>query len=323
MAKSNNQKLKLMYLKDMLLKNTDENHYIKINEIIDNLAKYDIKAERKSIYSDIEALKEMGMDIDCDRRRGYAVLSRDFELVEIKMLVDAVQSSRFITAKKSLSLIKKLENFTSKYEAYNLHRQVFVLNKIKSMNESIYYTLDKIYDAIAADCNIKFKYFKWNINKEQELKKDGKFYIVSPWHLCWDNTNYYLIAVDTADNKIKHFRIDKILKTEIIEDKRIGNDLIKDLDMSVYSDFHFSMFGGEVEVVTLKADNSLSNVVIDRFGKDITIVKSDDSSFTVNVKVAVSDQFLGWIFGMGGGIKILEPESVKERMRELAREYIN
>lgn len=322
MAKSNNQKLKLIYIRDMLLKNTDENHYMNMNEIIDNLAKNDIKAERKSIYNDIETLREMGIDIDSNRRKGYAVLSRDFELVEIKMLVDAIQGSRFITAKKSMNLIKKLEAFTSKYEAANLHRQVFVLNKIKNMNESIYYTLDFIYDAIAADCKIKFKYFKWNINKEQELKKDGKFYVVSPWYLCWDNTNYYLIAYDDVDKKIKHFRIDKMLNADKVNEKREGKETFDNMDMAVYSDFHFSMFGGNVEIVTLKVQNDLSNVVIDRFGKDITIIKSDDESFTVRVKVAVSDQFLGWIFGLGGGVKIIDPLQIKKRMEELAKQYI-
>lgn len=221
-----------------------------------------------------------------------------------------------------MSLIKKLENFTSKYQANDLQRQVFVLNKIKSMNESIYYTLDFIYGAIAADTKIKFKYFKWNINKEQELKKDGRFYVVSPWHLCWDNTNYYLIGYDDNDKKIKHFRIDKMLSTNTVNEKREGKELFDKIDMAVYSDTHFSMFGGEIENVTLNVKNELSNVVIDRFGKNISIIKSDEDSFTVKVRVAVSDQFLGWIFGLGGGIKIIEPHNVKERMSELAKKYI-
>lgn len=322
MAKSSNQKRKLIYIRDMLLENTDTNHYMSVNEIIENLAKNNIKAERKSIYSDIETLRDMGIDIVSHRRKGYAVVSREFELVEIKMLVDAVQSSRFITARKSMTLIKKLENFTSKYEAMNLQRQVFVLNKIKNMNESIYYTLDFIYDAIAADCKIRFKYFKWNINKEQELKKDGKYYVVSPWHLCWDNTNYYLIAYDDIDNKIKHFRIDKMLRTGVIDEKRSGREVFEKFDMAVYSDFHFSMFSGDVTTVTLQCKNELSNVIIDRFGKNISIIKADDESFTVCVKVAVSDQFLGWIFGLGGSVKILAPVELKNRMKELAEKYI-
>lgn len=322
MAKQNNQKLKLIYIRDMLLKNTDENHYMSMNDIIDNLAKNDIKAERKSIYNDINTLKDMGMDIECNRRKGYAVVSRELEFVEIKMLVDAIQSSRFITIKKSMNLIKKLESFTSKYKASNLQRQVFVLNKVKNMNESIYYTLDFIYDAIAANQKIKFKYFKWNINKEQELKKDGKFYIVSPGFLCWDNTNYYLIAYDDADKKIKHFRIDKMLHTNITEEKREGKALFDKLDIAAYTDTHFSMFGGDVERVTLKCKNELSNVVIDRFGQDISILKSDNKSFTVNVTVALSNQFLGWIFGLGGGVEIIGPEVVKKRMKSIAVKYI-
>ncbi|MGN1318293.1 MAG: helix-turn-helix transcriptional regulator [Lachnospirales bacterium] len=322
MAKSNNQKRKLIYIRDMLLKNTDINHYMTMNEIIENLAKNDIKAERKSIYNDIETLRDMGIDIECNRRKGYAVISRDFELVEIKMLVDAVQSSRFITARKSMNLIKKLENFVSSFEANNLQRQVFVLNKIKSMNESIYYTLDLIYDAMAKNSKIKFKYFKWNINKEQELKKDGKFYVVSPWHLCWDNTNYYLIAYDSTSESIKHFRIDKMLRTDIVKEDREGKEIFNKIDMAVYSDSHFSMFGGNIKNVTLQCNNDVSNVIIDRFGKNISILKSDDENFTVNVKVAVSDQFLGWIFGLGGKVKIVEPLEIKERMKELAVKYI-
>lgn len=322
MAKSTNQKMKLIFIKDYLLRNTDKNHYVTTNDIIEYLASNGIKAERKSVYSDIETLKTMGLDIDSVRRKGYAVLSREFELVEIKMLVDAIQSSRFISAKKSMGLIKKLENFTSKYEARNLQRQVFVLNKIKSMNESIYYTLDSIYDCISCDRQIKFKYFKWNINKEQELKKDGKFYEVSPWYLCWNNTNYYLIAYDSTAEKIKHFRIDKMLSTDMIDKPREGKELFENMDMAVYSDTHFSMFAGTIGNVTLRCKNEFSNVVIDRFGPDIAIIKADDESFTVNVKVAMSKQFLGWVFGLGGGVKIVAPTDLKEKMKELAYQYI-
>ena len=214
MSKSSNQKLKLIYLMKILLERTDETHGITMPEIIDALAAYDISAERKSLYNDIENLRVYGLDIigtQEDRTYSYHIGNRQFELAELKLLVDSVQSAKFITAKKSNELIKKIEGLASKYEASQLHRQVFVAGRVKTMNESIYYNVDRIHTAIAENSRITFQYFQWNVDKKMELRHDGALYDVSPWSLSWDDENYYLIAYDSSEGMIKHFRVDKML----------------------------------------------------------------------------------------------------------------
>ncbi len=220
MAKGTNQKLKLMYLMKILLEKTDEGHSITMPEIIESLKAYDITAERKSIYADMEALRTYGMDIIGEQKNKtyyYHVGNRQFELAELKLLVDSVQSSKFITAKKSNELIKKIEGFASKYEAKQLQRQVFVTERIKTMNESIYYNVDKIHAAIGANVKIKFQYFQWNVDKKMELRHASEFYYISPSALSWDNENYYLIGFDSEAYMIKHYRVDKMLTIELAE----------------------------------------------------------------------------------------------------------
>ena len=214
MPKSSNQKLKLIYLMKILLERTDETHSITMPEIIEALAAYDISAERKSLYNDIENLRVYGLDVigtQEDRTYSYHIGNRQFELAELKLLVDSVQSAKFITAKKSNELIKKIEGLASKYEASQLHRQVFVTGRVKTMNESIYYNVDRIHTAIAENSRITFQYFQWNVDKKMELRHDGALYEVSPWSLSWDDENYYLIAYDGNEGIIKHFRVDKML----------------------------------------------------------------------------------------------------------------
>ena len=214
MPKSSNQKLKLIYLMKILLERTDETHSITMPEIIEALAAYDISAERKSLYNDIENLRVYGLDVigtQEDRTYSYHIGNRQFELAELKLLVDSVQSAKFITAKKSNELIKKIEGLASKYEASQLHRQVFVTGRVKTMNESIYYNVDRIHTAIAENSRITFQYFQWNVDKKMELRHDGALYEVSPWSLSWDDENYYLIAYDSNEGIIKHFRVDKML----------------------------------------------------------------------------------------------------------------
>ena len=257
----------------------------------------------------------------------YHVGSRQFELAELKLLVDSIQSAKFITAKKSTELIKKIEGLASKYEASQLQRQVYVSGRIKTMNESIYYNVDKIHTAIGANSKITFQYFQWDINKQMVLRKGGGLYEVSPWALSWDDENYYLIAFDSNEDKIKHFRVDKMLNIEVTDDKREGKERFKEFDMAIYAKKTFGMFGGEEQTVKLLCENTFAGVMIDRFGKDIFMVPADDAHFTVNINVAVSKQFLSWIFALGEGVKILEPESViqqiKEETKRLMRQYNN
>lgn len=329
MGKSTKQKLKILYLMRILLEKTDETHQIDMNTILESLRAYDIEAERKSVYSDISLLRDYGLDIIGEKRNNnylYHIGSRDFELAELKLLVDSVQSAKFITEKKSNELIKKLEGLASKYEANKLQRQVFVAERVKTMNESIYYNIDRIHEAIGSNRKIKFQYFRWTETMEQELRRNGDFYVVSPWALSCDDANYYLIAYDGEEQKIKHFRVDKMLHIDSLCEPREGRDGFKNFNMAVYAKKLFGMFDGEEQNVKLLCDNSNAGIIIDRFGKDIALLPYDDSHFTVTVRVALSGQFLGWIFGLGEGIKIIGPEKAKRRAMEevvrLNRQYM-
>lgn len=313
-----NQKLKIMYLMKILLDETDETHDITLNEIVKKLKSYNVTAERKSLYDDIEYLRKFGFEIigsQYDRSYHYKIVSRDFQLVELKLLVDAVQSAKFITKKKSDELIKKIESFASKYEAKQLHRQVNVNGRVKSMNERVYYSVDTIHDALCEECQIKFQYFSWTVDKKMELKHDGAYYSVSPWALCWDDEKYYLIGYDNREMKIKHFRVDKMTNVSTIEEKRQGKEAFSKIKMSEYTNKLFGMFDGDLESVTLLCENHTANVIIDRFGTDIPIIKTDKEHFTVKVKVSVSKIFLGWIMAIPG-IKIVAPESTVNMMKD-------
>jgi predicted DNA-binding transcriptional regulator YafY len=322
MAKGENQKLKLPYLMKILLEKTDESHSITMPEILSSLEAYGVTAERKSIYDDLEALRLFGIDIigeQNNRTYSYRVGKRDFELAELKLLVDAVQSSKFITAKKSNELIKKIENLASKYEASQLQRQVYVAERIKTMNESIYYNVDKIHTAIGSNVKIKFQYFQWNVDKKMEIRKNGEFYCISPWALSWDNENYYLIGFDCEANMIKHYRVDKMLHIDLTEEKRDGREFFEKFDIAVYAKRMFGMYDGEDQTVRLECENRLAGVMIDRFGKNVQMINLDKDHFTVNVEVAVSPQFLGWVIALGEGVRITGPEHVVEMMREEVR----
>lgn len=325
MPKGTNQKLKLIYLIKIMLERTDEQHGLTMPEILDALESYGVSAERKSIYSDFETLRTLEIDVIQEQQGKtytYHVASRQFELAELKLLVDAIQSSKFITEKKSKQLIKKLESLASSYEAKQLQRQVYVSGRIKTMNESIYYNVDEIHSAIASNKKIRFQYFQWNIKKETELRKSGQFYEISPWALSWDNENYYMIGYDSNAEKIKHYRVDKMLKSTCMDEDREGKELFDTFDIAAYTRKSFGMYGGEEQSVKLEFDNNLVGVVIDRFGKDIIIAPAGNNHFTIKVDVAVSDQFLGWVFALGDGAKILGPENVVEQMKELAKKAI-
>lgn len=320
MPRSDKQKLKLMYLIKLFEERTDVSHGLSMTDIIEALSEEGITAERKSIYADISALNEFGFDIVKDNEGKacvYKLVERDFEIAELKLLVDAVQSSKFITESKSNKLIKKIEGLASNNEAKSLHRQVYVANRIKTTNESVYYNVDDIQKAISENHKVSFQYFQWNPNKEKELRHNGMRYEISPWALTWDDENYYMVGYDSKERKIKHYRVDKMLKIEIMADsKREGKALFKDMDMAVYSKKIFGMFGGVEETVVLECKNGISGVIIDRFGTEVDIIKRATDSFTVRVNVQISPQFLGWVFSLGENIKIISPDSVIERMRD-------
>lgn len=317
MPRSSNQKLKLIYIMKILLERTDDTHSITMPEIIDALASYGVNAERKSVYSDIENLRLYGLDIigiQEERTYHYHIGSRQFELAELKLLVDSVQAAKFITTKKSDELIKKIEALASKYEASQLHRQVFVAGRVKTMNESIYYNVDMIHTAIAQNSRITFQYFQWNVDKKMELRHDGALYEVSPWSLSWDDENYYLIAYDSTEDIIKHFRVDKMLNIEANGRSREGKHEFKAFDMAAYARKMFGMYAGKEEWVCIECNNSYAGIMIDRFGKDVSMIRTGEEKFVVNVEVAVSRQFIAWIIGLGEGVKIIAPESVVKMM---------
>ena len=328
MPKGKNQKFKLYCLAQIMLEQTDEEHYISMPEIIEALAAYDITADRKSLYQDLRDLEKLGIEVEGEatgNRYHYHVISRFFELPELKLLVDAIQSSKFITERKSNALIKKLERLVSKYEAQKLQRQVYVSGRIKTMNESIYYTVDAIHNAISENRKIKFQYYQWNIKKEMELRHNGAWYHISPWGLSWDDENYYLVGFDSEAGLIKHYRVDKMLHISMSEEKREGSEYFTKLDMAEYAKKSFGMYGGEEQTVKLLVDNSLAGVVIDRFGKDVMLIPTDGDRFTVSVNVRVSRQFMGWVFSLGEKVKIIGPDLVIQQMREevarLVRQY--
>ena len=310
-----NTKLKILYLLKILLEKTDENHIMSSADLIKALNAYGYTVDRKSIYSDIETLMEFGIDIVQAKggaKQGYYVGSRDFELPEVKLLVDAVQSSKFITAKKSRELIGKIEKLVSENEAKQLQRNVFIFNRIKTENETIYYNVDCIHSAISANRQIKFQYSEWNIEKELAPKKGGQYYIVSPWELTWDDENYYLIAYEETSDKIKHYRVDKIRNTAELDQQRMGKNQFVDFDLASYAKKTFNMYGGKERKVSLVCDNSMIGVMIDRFSQEITVVREDEEHFRINVDIFISPQFFGWITGLGTGVRIDGPLDVKK-----------
>ncbi len=313
MPKGTNQKLKLYYLAKILMEETDDYHGLTMPDLLQELEAYGVTADRKSIYSDIEALNDIGLDIVGEKSGKYYVYhigSRKFELAELKLLIDAVQSFKFITEKKSNTLIKKLTTFASMYEASQLERQLAVQGRVKTMNESIYYTVDDIHAAILNNKKISFRYMTWDTNKKLVPRKD-KTYVISPWRLTWNDENYYLIAFDSESGIIKHYRVDKMDRLEILDEKREGKEHFKAFDLAAYTNRAFGMFGGDGTMVTLSIKDEMIGILIDRFGKDISVKPSKKKGWTdVRVEVAVSDQFFGWIFGLGTNVKITAPASV-------------
>lgn len=317
MAKSSNQKLKLLYLLKTLNEKTDEENTMTINDMIAELERYGITAERKSIYDDLEALRHYGLDIATRKSKttDYFVASRLFELPELKLLVDAVQCSKFVTHKKSNELIKKIESLASYRQAQSLQRQVYVSNRVKTINESIYYNVDRLHAAIAENKKVSFKYFDYDIKKEKVFRKNGDKYSVSPYGLSWDDENYYLITFSTKYNGFTHYRVDRMTDIDLIDEERDPLPDREHFDIAEYTKKVFNMFGGEEVLLQLQFDNSLVNAVIDRFGKDVVIGKMDEGSFYIWIKVAVSSTFFAWISQFGNKVKILSPEPVIEQYK--------
>lgn len=325
-----NQKLKLLYLAKILLNNTDANHDITLDEILNKLHAYDVTAARKSLYDDIAQLNDFGIKTQktqYGRNVHYKVIGRAFELAELKLLVDSVAAAKFITEEKSNELIKKLESLISRQEAATLQRQVYVAGRVKIMNSDIMKNVDAIHNAIANNSSLSFQYCRWNMKKELEVKHDGARYHVSPWGLLWNDGNYYLIGYDhdTQVKDIHHYRVDK-MKNILIENKvREGREKLKKLDIASYGKSKFGMYNGEEIKAEILCKNSAIGVLIDRFGTDVTILKKDEAHSRVFVKVADNKLFIHWIMAMGDNFKIIGPENlvkeVHDELNRLAKQY--
>ncbi|MCR5267743.1 MAG: WYL domain-containing protein [Lachnospiraceae bacterium] len=328
MPKGSKQKLKLYYLAQIMLRKTDDEHMITMPEIKKALEAYDVTADRKSLYDDMEALRTLGIDVIGEkegRNFFYHVGSKHFEIAELKLLVDAIQSSKFITEKKSNDLIRKLTNMASEYEAAQLKRQVVVQGRVKTMNESIYYFVDDVHRAIAENKQIRFEYMKWDATKQLIARRETP-YVVSPWAMTWDDENYYLIAYVAEVDDIRHFRVDKMKSIRVLDEKRTGKERFKEFNLAKYAKMNFGMFGGEQTKVKLAFKNDLAGVFIDRFGRDINIRPAKQKDWSeASVDVAVSPQFFGWVFALGSGVKIMGPEEVKEQyldeLSEILKSY--
>ena len=319
-------KLKMLCLVRIFSQETDDEHALTLQQIMERLEENQIKADRKTLYQDFEELRQFGFDIISEqvgRNTYYHLGARDFELPELKLLVDSVQAAKFITGRKSNELIRKLEGLTSRYQAQQLHRQVLISGRVKSMNESIYYNIDRLHEAVNTGRQIRFQYSQWNVKKEMELRRGGALYQVSPWALMWENENYYLVAYDDEVGSIRHYRVDKMQRIKIINAARRGRERFREFDAGSYARSHFRMFGGEEADVVLRCENGMAGVIIDRFGKEVPLVPVDDGHFEATVRVALSQQFFGWVMALGEGVCVVGPEPAVAQMREEVRRLMS
>ncbi len=324
MPKSKNQKLKLYYIIEYFKRYTDENHPVTVSQIIEYLATLGITAERKSIYRDIAAMGELGYDVISlhDKHFTYYLAEREFETAELRMLADAVASSRFITKKKSAQLIKKLTELTTVYDADKLNAQIYVANRIKASNESIYYNVDAIHNAISENSQISFLYFDWDKSKRKVYRHEGERYQVSPWALVWNNENYYMVAYDSHEGEIRHYRVDRMMAIETMAVAREGKAEFRETDTAQYTKKFFGMYDGEKAEVTLNCDEDVTNAVVDMFGTEAEFIPQNDNTFNVTVELAISPVFLSWVFMFGGKVRVVTPTSVDIKLKDMAKKIL-
>jgi predicted DNA-binding transcriptional regulator YafY len=340
MAKKSGQLGRVLVLLDVLRHRTDDEHPLSVPALVAELEQRGVEIERKSVYAAVNALQERGYDVVLERGRGYHLGEREFQLAELKLLVDAVQASKFITVQKSQELIEKLVRQASDYQASSLQRQVYVAGKARSVNERVYYTIDAIYEAIAQDRQVSFHYFDYDPERQKVYRRGGAAYVVSPFALIRDNDNYYLVACETPKApqapesseaekereepapRLRHYRVDKMEHIAVLEEPREGRKAFEAVDPGSYVDRHFGMFQGEEEEVVLRCKREMARVLIDRFGEDVQMIPDGENSVRAMVKVVVSPQFFGWIFGLEGAVEVLEPDSVRHKMRQSLRDML-
>lgn len=327
MANAGDQKKKLLYIMEMFQNESDEAHPLNAAMIAERLREYGIEGERKSIYRDIDVLIDFGMDIvrSPERREGFYLASREFELPELKLLADAVAASRFIPEKKAAQLVKKIERLGSRHEAKQLQRQVVVADRIQTGNERILYAIDEIYNCIDNNHQMQFAYSEWTPDKEKRLRRGGRPYVVSPEFLLWDSEYYYLVAYDEHSCGIRHYRVDKIVEAKELGEARGGVKERAQLNKADYARKRFGMFAGEMRTVVMRCKKTLVGVMLDRFGTQILVRPEGDEELVVHAEIEVSPQFFGWLTGMGPGVCILSPADVrleyKKFLEEILRQY--
>ena len=335
MPKSSNQKLKLLYLRRILLEETDDNHHLNAEQLVSKLEQLGINADRKTIYADVAALQDYGMDIFLQRGPGggYSVSSREFELPELKLLVDAIQCSRFITEKKSRELIGKIESLASREEARQLQRQVYVSDRLKNIDEKIYYNIDALHRAVSSGVKIRFLYFNWALDFTRRDKiyrnyrHDGAYYCVSPWALTWDNEGLITSSPTTRLRRkaraSRNYRVDKMENVQLTEEKREGAQHFRgSFSPAAYSREMFGMFSGHEEIVRLRCRKDAINILRDRFGSELMVQPDDSTHFFASVTVAVSPQFYAWVVGLNGAVRIVAPQHVCDSFRKLLLEQL-
>lgn len=327
MPRSENQKFKILYLMRMFLERTDSSHVITMQEILAELERQGIRAERKSIYHDIETLRRFGMDIAMRKGApaGYCLVSREFALAELKLLVDALQAAPFISEESCEILQRKLERLASCHEAAALHRPVYRTRKARGAAQNLCFHMDRIQEAMLADTSISFQYFTWTVDKKPKLKRDGGRYEVSPWCLAWEGERSYLAAYEHNGKKVKLYRVDQMINLELTDNPRLGRAAFDAFDLPDYRNKTFGMAEGDERMLTLRMDHALAGAVLDQFGMDITMRPSGKDTFQIKVPVKVSPQFYGWLTGLGKGARIVSPqdeaENYRKYLKRLLKEY--
>ena len=323
MPKSDNQKLKILYILDYLQRNSYEENPVNASKLIAMLDKeHNISCDRKTIYSDVAALQDYGVDIISipGKNGGYYIASRNFELPELKLLIDAVLSSRYLTEKKSRELIEKLCTQCNERDANLMKRNILVSGRVKSMNETIYYNIDTIQEAIVNNKQITFRYFDWELGGKRSYRE--KEYLASPYGLCQDNENCYLLAYSTRHG-VTSYRVDRMTDIQLSSDMRIPCPELTGKALNDHANRLFQMYAGDKVTVKLRFHRSLINVVVDRFGKDTMLIPDGDDHFTFTVSVAVSPMFLSWIIGFGDKAKVVYPESVANQCKDLCMQALS
>ena len=322
MPKSDNQKLKILYIWDYLQRNSYADRYVRAAELIEMLQKHRIQCDRKTVYSDIAALQDYGVDIVSvpGKNGGYYIASRNFDLPELRLLIDAVQSSRFLTEEKSRELIQKLCKECNEQDAKLLTRSVLVSGRVKSMNDSIYNNVDYIQEAISQNKQIRFRYFDWDIGPKRRYRE--KEYLASPYGLCQDHENCYLLALSERHG-ITSYRVDRMSDIRLTESDRMPCSELTGNAFHTHANRLFQMYSGDAVAVKMRFHRSLINVVIDRFGKDTMLIPDGPEHFTFTVNVAVSPMFLSWVIGFGNKATILHPQSVAQQCCQLCKETMS